>query len=208
VHDWLKANGGPLAVVVLGLGLAGFTTPLGWVLVGLGISAMIWQRLPWEIRRKDRALSSDIPPAAEPKEGTPSWQELNDARVERYEHNLGLFVVHTWRPSRREGQVADVTIWLWKHPDGRLTPGEVRAVEYILGPKFTDHSRVITDARNAFAIEESMWAPMLCLAKVYLAGNREPLLLERYINFEGAEPRDVTNWRAPTAEARAQPEAE
>jgi hypothetical protein len=29
----------------------------------------------------------------------------------------------------------------------------------------------------------SMWAPMLCLAKVYFTDNRPPFILERYVNF-------------------------
>jgi hypothetical protein len=146
---------------------------------------MILKRLPWELRRKPRALSGPgDPPTSEPKEPTPSWEVLNEVREKRYEATGGVFLVHTWRPSRFENQVADVTIRLHQHRDGPLSRGEVRAVEYTLGPNFSDHSRVSTNPRDGFAIEESMWGPMLCLAKVYLTGDREPLVLERYINFE------------------------
>lgn len=214
--------------MVLGLTLAGVTTPYGWLVVGVGaawwIGAMLWKRVPWELQRKPRDLPSgstprhegwvhpeelgryldsinqtmqehgfgrnpNLPPTSEPKAATPSWEELNAARVKRYEENRGLFLVHDWHPSRTEGQSADVVIELCQHGDGPLTRGEIKAVEYTLGPKFSNHSLVCTEAANDFAVEVSMWGPMLCLAKVYLTDGRPPLLLERYINLDhGADP--------------------
>jgi succinate dehydrogenase flavin-adding protein (antitoxin of CptAB toxin-antitoxin module) len=37
MRAWLKANGGPVAVVVVGLSLAGYRTPLGWLLALVGV---------------------------------------------------------------------------------------------------------------------------------------------------------------------------
>jgi hypothetical protein len=126
----------------------------------------------------------NVPPAQEPTGATPSWEELNAARVKRYEETRGLFLIHTWQPSNADGQVADVTLRLCQHAEGPLARGEIKAVEYTLGPKFSNHSLVCTDARNDFALTVAMWGPMLCLAKVYFADGRQPLLLERYINFD------------------------
>ena len=85
--------GPPLAFVVIDIGLAVDTTWLGWVLAGLGFAwwmgAIVWERLPWEIRRKPRAMRGNVPPAAEPEAATPSWEALNDARERRYEENDG-----------------------------------------------------------------------------------------------------------------------
>jgi hypothetical protein len=168
--------------------LAGFTTPVGWILVGIGVLAEVWKHLPWEIRRRPKAARKTAPPAEEPDTATRGWEELNELRVKRYEENRGLFLIHTWHPSRLEGQVADIEIRLCQHGEGPLSRGDVQAVEYTFGPKFTDHSRVSTEPANDFAVEESMYGPMLCLAKVYLAHGMAPLLLERYINFDGAKP--------------------
>jgi hypothetical protein len=37
--NWLKQNGGPLALLVVGLGIAGFRTRYGWAVVGI---ALVW----------------------------------------------------------------------------------------------------------------------------------------------------------------------
>jgi len=44
--QWLKANGGALALVFVGLGLTGYTTPYGWILVGSGILWWLWEHRP------------------------------------------------------------------------------------------------------------------------------------------------------------------
>jgi hypothetical protein len=187
VREWLKANGGPPAIVIIGVGLY-----FGWHILGIAVvvigAAMwlySWQRFPFKIVRKQGAgsaahYSEAATPSPRPTETTgDSWKELNAERVRRYEDNHGLFLIHDWRPSETEGQVADVVIRLWQHDKGPLTRGEVEAVEYTLGPKFSDHSRICTDPTNGYAIRESMWGPMLCLAKVYFSTGRAPLLLER-----------------------------
>jgi hypothetical protein len=87
--EWIKASGGPLALVVLGLGLAGITTIAGGLaIVGVGLiwwlATKPWKRLPWEIRRKHQPLSREIPRAPTAHAGTPSWEEPNQARIQRY----------------------------------------------------------------------------------------------------------------------------
>lgn len=120
------------------------------------------------------------------------WELLENERQLRYVANRGLFLTHTWSPSEKPGQVADVLIRLQQHRDGPLAQGKIRGVEYCLGPKFSDHTRVNTDASNGFQIEESMYGPMLCLARVTFTDASPPLILERYINFDGSsqEPGD------------------
>lgn len=109
---------------------------------------------------------------------------MNVARVKRYQETRGVFLVHTWTPSNDPEQVAEVAIHLYQHRDGPLSRDEVKAVEYTLGPKFTDHSLVRTDSTGGFGIVVPMWGPMLCLAKVYFTDGSVPILLERYVNFE------------------------
>lgn len=72
MRQWLKANGGPLAVVVVGLALTGFTTSYGWIVVVVGVlwwlAHFVYPRLPWEVRRKGtphrRSAAAPMPEAA------------------------------------------------------------------------------------------------------------------------------------------------
>jgi hypothetical protein len=70
---------------------------------------------------------------AEPKEPTPSWESLNEARVQPDQENRGLFLIHDWTPSTEEGQAAEVVIRLCEHGKGPVSRGEVRVVAYSLG---------------------------------------------------------------------------
>jgi len=132
------------------------------------------------------AFSTETHPKSDGRVGSGSnWNDLNQYRELRYSSNRGLFLVHTWSPSKVAGQVADVVVHLIQHRDGPLTFGKVAAVEYTFGPKFDDHSvtKSISTA-NGFAMETSMWGPMLCVAKVSFNDGTDPLLLERYIDFD------------------------
>ncbi|OHC00076.1 MAG: hypothetical protein A3G70_06245 [Planctomycetes bacterium RIFCSPLOWO2_12_FULL_39_13] len=111
-------------------------------------------------------------------------EDLETMRIKSYEDKTGLFLVHTWRPSFTPDQVADIVIWLQQHGEGPLSNGNVEKVEYQLGPKFFKQSKVKTNQSDSFRLEVSAYGPMLCLARVYIKGKQEPLLLERYINFE------------------------
>lgn len=139
----------------------------------------------------------NLPPEKNPQAPTPSWEELNAARNKRYQETQGLFLTHTWEPTIDSTQVADVELRLFQHGEGPLSRGEIRAVEYTLGPKFSNHSIVCTNPKDGFATQIALWGPMLCLAKVYFAGNEQPLLLERYINLDGIEGAGAP--AAPTA---------
>ena len=114
-------------------------------------------------------------------------EDLEDQRIQKYEKQQGLFLVHRWRPSLTPGQIADIVIWLHQHGDGPLTRGEVEKVEYELGRKFFDEPQVKTNPKDLFKLELSAYGPMLCLARVFICGQSEPITLERYVNFEVEE---------------------
>lgn len=107
-------------------------------------------------------------------------------RVRRYEEQRGLFLIHAWRPSEQKDQGADIVLWLHQHGQGPLREGKVEKVEYQLGPKFFKSSVTKQNTRESFKLEVSAYSPMLCLAKVYLKGEKAPIELERYIDFEQA----------------------
>ena len=112
--------------------------------------------------------------------------ELENLRVQRYEINQGLFLVHSWRPSLVKGQNADIVIWLHQHGDGPFRQDVIEKVEYQLGPYFSDKPIIKRDATNSFRLDVSAYGPMLCVAQVSFIDGTNPLTLERYINFEEA----------------------
>jgi len=109
---------------------------------------------------------------------------LEKKRIQSYKEKRGLFLVHSWRPSFSLGQVADIVIWLQQHGTGPLSNGEVEKVEYQLGAKFFKQPKVKINKSESFKLEVSAYSPMLCIACIYIRGEKEPLILERYVNFE------------------------
>ena len=115
--------------------------------------------------------------------GDESWEERERRRIDVYEHNDGLFLVHTWRPSHTSGQAADIAISLCQHGEGPLSQGKVKNVEYHLGRKFFDRPVVKANAEESFRLDVSAYGPMLCLARVNFDDGRPSLDLERYVDF-------------------------
>jgi hypothetical protein len=110
---------------------------------------------------------------------------LEAVRVRRYEKYQGVFLVHSWRPSREPGQVADIVLRLQQHGDGPLRSGLVEAVEYALGPKFFAYPQVKTNRDESFRLEVSAYGPLLCIARVCLKDG-STFDLERYLDFAPA----------------------
>jgi len=108
---------------------------------------------------------------------------LEEVRVGKYKSSQGVFLVHSWRPSRQQGQVADIVLKLRQHGDGPLSAGLVDRVEYTLGPKFFQHPVVKTNREDSFRLEVSAYSPMLCVARVWLE-NGSSIEVERYVDFD------------------------
>jgi prokaryotic YEATS domain len=106
-------------------------------------------------------------------------------RLRRYEETQGIFLVHRWRASHTRGQIADIVIEPVQHREGPLSAGLVESVTYYLGPRFFGGKSVIKkDALDNFRLEVSAYGPLLCLAEVRLKGRKEPVVLERYVDFD------------------------
>lgn len=133
---------------------------------------------PENITLEPGEVPSGSPEALQDREDLEEW------RTSRYEGNAGLFLVHTWRPSRTRGQVADILIQLHQHGEGPLSRGKVTSVEYNLGPKFFRGPVIKENADENFRLEVSAYGPMLCVARVSVRDRDNPIELERYINFE------------------------
>jgi hypothetical protein len=114
--------------------------------------------------------------------------DLDGLRVEEYERNRGLFLTHTWRPSEKQGQVADLIIRLQEHSDTSTRPsllaeGKVESVTYELGRRFFSAPVTKRNREDNFALEVSAYRPMLCLAEVTVNDGHPPVRLSRYIDF-------------------------
>jgi hypothetical protein len=150
---------------------------------------------------------SQVEPSEELSSGeADDFEKLEDRRRKEYEDNRGLFLGHYWETSVKEGQKADIRVHLLahRHPDGRKTPleeGIVERVTYQLGEKFEEETVVKRNRKDNFALEFSLYSPVLCLAKVEFNDDTEPLYLSRYIDFRlmaGISAQILYSVEAPT----------
>lgn len=137
---------------------------------------------------------------------------LRDQRDRLYVENRNLFLIHTWRPSTRKGQVADISIRLTEHvrrgpkagqasTERPLVDGLVEKVEYDLGSSFRTFEKHNAEAN--FKLDISAYGPTMCFAKVYFTDNYPPITLYRYLDFivnspsnaavSGSGPQGTTN---------------
>jgi hypothetical protein len=180
----------------LGLGLskdalwALFALTVGLVLVGVAMTLSGFGALDAlkRLRVRSPIFRQNAPEApvlaARPADGL-DWEQLDALRLGQYQRNRGLFLVHSWRPSSKTGQKVDVTIKLAQHERGPLSWRTIKSVEYIFGRRFEDHARTVTRPDDDFAVVESLYGPLLVLARVSFTDGHTPLILSRYVNFDG-----------------------
>lgn len=105
-------------------------------------------------------------------------------RVQRYQENSGIFLIHSWRPSRTPGQSADIVVEPFQHREGPLSAGLVESVTYYLGPLFFGGNPITKrDAASNYRLEISAYGPVLCVAEIRLKGRKEPIVVDRYLDF-------------------------
>jgi hypothetical protein len=142
--------------------------------------------------RAEQAQQKDFRPENLPPAGgralvaeTGNPDDLEQARREIYERQRGLFVVHTWRPSTRPEQVADITVRLHEHGEEwtPISDGEVRRVEYYLGRSFFGGRAVSkTDADDGFRLDVAAWGTTDCVARVHFTDGTT-VDIDRYLDF-------------------------
>jgi hypothetical protein len=120
------------------------------------------------------------------------FDEKSFARVGRSEHpsrdeiyklHRGLFLIHSWRPSTVPGQVADIVVRLFHHPNGKVPKGWIENVEYDLGRHWPQSPWLRTNEDDDFRLEVSAYGSALCVATVHFADDKDPLLLYRYLDL-------------------------
>lgn len=139
--EWLRANGGPLALVVLGVALTGFTTHYGWILVVAGalwwIATYVWRRLPWQLQRKpqhgggDLAFVESLRPSA--LGGQPALDEERGIETKRDSNQLPAIEIRGEVETIHDvfsphGRILhnNVSVWLYVKNQGRTAEFSVR----------------------------------------------------------------------------------
>lgn len=125
--------------------------------------------------------------------------DLIAVRDRLYVENRNLFLVHAWRPSVREGQLADISIRVTEHErrgswpksgqastDRPITDGLVEKVEYYLGSSF-ERAFLKRDAAAGFRLDVSAYGPTLCIARVHFTDGNPSVTLYRYLDFVVSE---------------------
>jgi len=129
-------------------------------------------------------------------DSTRSATDASTLRIERndlYIENRNLFIIHTWRPSARRGQVADISIRLTEHmrrgpktgqasTERPLTDRLIEKVEYDLGTSWKGPF-IKSNVEEDFRLDVSAYGPSLCAARVYFNNGYPPITIYRYLDF-------------------------
>jgi hypothetical protein len=120
-------------------------------------------------------------PVAEPRSGSSVSDQSSS--TSKADHNI--FLVHTARRDKSldKGQYEyyRLKIFLEGKDDGDLEP--VAKVIYHLHPSFYNPDRTVTDRDSNFELRTAAWGMFNLTADVYIRDRKEPLRLERYLNF-------------------------
>ena len=99
--------------------------------------------------------------------------------------NPGYYIAHTTRRQRSmdrgENEFYRITVFLEADPGVPLE--NVSKVVYHLHETFRDPDREVTDSDTSFQFVTYGWGQFNLRAEVYIKGQSEPLLLQRYLNF-------------------------
>lgn len=107
------------------------------------------------------------------------WTER---RKEIYDDNRGIFITHIIKPSKKEGQLYDVFIYLIRHKSDDFS--DVRYAEFFLGPYWGNKVFPAKEENKGFiGISTSAYGTMLCTCKVTFEDFYQ-IEIHRYIDFE------------------------
>lgn len=152
----------------------------------------------------DKSDERDVEPDVIQVAGVPEEaldDELDKMRIKQYMDNRGLFLIHDWKSSNKEDQIADIVIRLHEHLDAPrraslLEEGRISSVKYELGRNFSRTSITSYSSEDHFSLTVSAYHPMLCLAKVTFNDKSDPIYLSRYINFPTKRDFRESPWSA------------
>jgi pYEATS domain-containing protein involved in immunity len=108
---------------------------------------------------------------------TVRWKQ----RENYYVPNRNLHLVHRIAPSRQEGMLYDVEIYLVPHKGATLA--NVTRVEYYFGKHWGNQIFVSIDRARSFAISTSAYGAFMCTAELFFSDG-ERVFVNRYVDFE------------------------
>lgn len=112
-------------------------------------------------------------------ESIPYW---NEERARIYSDCRGIFITHIIKPSKRNGQIFDVFIYLLRHQSEDFS--DVKYAEFFLGPYWQNRVFKASEEKKGFiGISTSAYGTFLCTCKVTFKDNTK-IKIHRYIDFE------------------------
>ena len=112
-------------------------------------------------------------------------EEWSRQRDGIYSSNRGLFLVHTLSPSRTQGQLFDIFIYLRKHQTAD-TP-EVDFAEFFLGRYWGNTVFRVQNRGGLVGLATSAYGEFLCVCRVTLKDGTQ-FMVDRYIDFGSTAP--------------------
>lgn len=108
-------------------------------------------------------------------------------RKKIYQEQKRLFIAHKLFPSSEPNQLYDILIYLISH-NGQSGSGDlssVEKVEYYFGPMWGNKVFESEERNSRFAVVVSAYGSgFLCLARIHIKGEPNPVEAWRYIDFE------------------------
>jgi hypothetical protein len=129
-------------------------------------------------------VSSDgsFEPKSSKLENRPDTNEVRyNQRKQHYKPNRGIMLVHRISPSKHEGQLYDILIYLIPHKKASLIP--ISKVEYYFGEYWGNKIFTVNDRSRNFPIATSAYGPFVCTAELFFSDGTS-CILSRYIDFE------------------------
>jgi len=102
-------------------------------------------------------------------------------RISIYEENKGLFLTHIIQPSKDDGQVFDIFIYLIRHKSDDFS--DIKKGEFFFGHMWGNQIFEEKFKHGILGIKTSAYAPFLCTCFVTMKDGTV-LKLNRYIDFE------------------------
>lgn len=104
----------------------------------------------------------------------------SDERIKIYEENRGIFLSHLLEPTKLNGQVFEIFIFLVRHKNNEFN--DIEKVDFFFGDKWGNKIFEAKKIKNLIGIRTAAYGPFLCTCYITFKDKKE-LTLYRYIDF-------------------------
>jgi len=133
---------------------------------------------PIELGQDLKALERIGPNSTKGEMSKEGWGAERDGI---YQNNNGLFLVHVIEPSKTDGQLYDIFIYLVRHKSNEIA--DIEYAEFYLGPYWNNKVFRETEKNGLIGISTSAFGSFLCTCRIIMK-NKKEIRLHRYIDFE------------------------